>query len=154
MEQASLPAASNCLDEVPQLLLAQCSTEIRRAGELVIVPVQRPDTSIPSIFRESGMARSDQAAIVGRTSMVPVSGIANCTRWNPRTRITHGTRWPPSKVVPLPSRSGPAEPAMMLNGNHGPLSLAKITNVFFARPSSSIVASKTPRLRHRHARWC
>ena len=41
--------------------------------------------------------------IAGAVETVP-AGIT------PGSRATHGTRTPPSKLVPLPSRSGPAEP--------------------------------------------
>jgi hypothetical protein len=48
---------------------------------------------------------------VGNTSIV----VAGSRRIEPAgicpgQRMMQGTRWPPSKVVPLPSRNGPAEP--------------------------------------------
>ena len=44
--------------------------------------------------------------------MVPVSSWHTVPAGIPGPRITQGTRWPPSKVVPLPSRRGPAEPQL------------------------------------------
>ncbi len=51
----------------------------------------------------------------------------------PGQRATNGTRTPPSKAVPLPSRSGPAEPAWSPYESHGPLSEVKTTSVSRSR---------------------
>ena len=48
----------------------------------------------------------------------------------------NGTRTPPSNVVPLPSRSGPGEPAWLPYDSHGPLSEVKITSVLSSRLSA------------------
>ena len=50
-------------------------------------------------------------ARLGSKSMVPINSshtLPAGIREGPH--ITHGTLCPPSKVVPLPSRNGPAEP--------------------------------------------
>ncbi len=57
-------------------------------------------------------------------------------RMRPGQRMMQGTRTPPSHSVPLPSRSGPAEPAWFPKLSQGPLSLVKITNVFAVEAGS------------------
>ena len=55
-----------------------------------------------------------------------------------------GTRWPPSNVVPLPSRSGTADPLCDPFTSHGPLSEVKTTRVRSSRPSWSRVFRISP----------
>ena len=57
-----------------------------------------------------------------------------------------GVRTPPSHVVPLPSRSGPAEPPCVANGSHGPLSLVKTTSVCRSTPAARSASSTRPML--------
>ena len=91
-------------------ITARCVVQKLRAWGNGFVPFQRPDTSMPSILRSLGNGLPVMAAIVGSRSMVPVSSSQTVPAGIPGPRITYGTRWPPSKVVPLPSRNGPAEP--------------------------------------------
>ena len=57
-----------------------------------------------------------------------------------------GTRTPPSQVLPLLPRSGPAVVASPTTLTQGPLSLVKITNVLSASLSRRSVSSTTPTL--------
>ena len=67
--------------------------------------------SLPSMMRSVGAVPPDRFAKVRMKSMVPTT--ASLT-WPLGIRaghcMTQGSRMPPSKVVPLPSRNGPAEP--------------------------------------------
>ena len=66
--------------------------------------------SMPSILFFLGRGLPVIAAMVGNTSIVPISSLQIVPAGIPGPRIKQGTRCPPSKVVPLPSRNGPAEP--------------------------------------------
>ena len=67
--------------------------------------------SSPSIGR-SGSGAPTIRAIVGRTSIVIAGSRTTVPAgMRPGQRATKGTRTPPSRAVPLPSRKGPAEPA-------------------------------------------
>jgi hypothetical protein len=57
-----------------------------------------------------------------------------------------GTRTPPSQVLPLPPRSGPALPPSAPLMSQGPLSLVKTTSVFRSSFSSRSVSSTRPTL--------
>ena len=59
-------------------------------------------------------------------------------------RPTAGTRMPPSYVVNLPPRSGPAEPAAGAISTHGPLSDAKSVSVLRAAPASETILPSSP----------
>ena len=100
--------------------------------------------SSPSIGR-SGSGAPTRRAIVGRTSIVMAGSRTTVPGgMRPGQRATNGTRTPPSNAVPLPSRSGPAEPAWSPYESQGPLSEAKITSVSRSRPRRRSAASTWP----------
>ena len=76
-----------------------------------VSPAISGHTSRPSIFL-SGNFAPVRAAIVGSMSIVirKVSHVVPVGIF-PGQRMMHGTRTPPSQLVPLPSRNGPALPA-------------------------------------------
>ena len=84
----------------------------RSAGTytLQFTTVASPDASTPSILFLEGRGLPVRAAMVGKRSIVPVSSSQTEPAGIPGPRIRQGTRCPPSKVVPFPSRKGPAEP--------------------------------------------
>ena len=85
--------------------------------------------STPSIVRSAGSsAPASLAAVTNRSIAEPIS-VTTAGRTVPGHQKIAGVRTPPSHVVPLPSRSGPADPPCVLNGSHGPLSLVKTTSV-------------------------
>ena len=101
--------------------------------------------SLPSRIRSVGIAAPVIPAIVGNRSIaVTISSRTIPAAIRPGHRMTAGTRWPPSNVVPLPSRSGPAEPLCDPLTSHGPLSDVKTTNVCSSRPSRSRVPRISP----------
>ncbi len=61
----------------------------------------------------------------------------------PGQRTTHGTRKPPSQVLPFSPRNGVSPPSGQVNFS-APLSEENTTMVLSAMPSSSSFASRTP----------
>ena len=78
--------------------------------------------SNPSILC-SGSGAPASFARVGKMSMV-MAGSRQTLPGGilPGQRMMHGSRTPPSQMVALPSRNGPAEPAWFPYDSHGPLS--------------------------------
>ena len=69
------------------------------------------EASRPSIFFLDGIFLFVIAAKLGSKSIVPINSSQTVFAGILEgPHITHGTRCPPSKVVPLPSRNGPADP--------------------------------------------
>ena len=69
------------------------------------------DTLAPNATPLTPVSLLVNAAMVGSTSIVPINSLHSVPAGiRPGPHITQGTRWPPSNVVPLPSRSGPADP--------------------------------------------
>ena len=66
--------------------------------------------STPSMGRSSGTAPPPRATAVVNRSMAEPMAWTTPGAIVPGHQNTPGTRMPPSKVVPLPFRSGPAEP--------------------------------------------
>ena len=62
---------------------------------------------------------ANKSIVVASADVVPLGGI------RPGHHAIPGTRIPPSKVQPLPSRNSPAEPPCSDCVSHGPLSLVK-----------------------------
>src|SRR6476620_334595 len=103
--------------------------------------------SWPSILRLLGGFVPASAAKVGKKSSVAATlphvvpaGIF------PGHHITHGSRIPPSYVVPFPPRNGRAEPPAPPRASHGPLSDVKITSVFLSSFNSCSVSTTWPTL--------
>ena len=72
----------------------------------------------------------------------------------PGHHMTHGSRMPPSQVLPLPSRRWPAEPPWVLNTRcQGPLSLVKMTQVRFSIPAALTAFKVTVRRRCTMFTW-
>ena len=84
--------------------------------------------SAPSILRSAGTV--PPASLTKRRQHVDVRRRRHrrpCRRRScPATRRCVGSRTPPSQVVPLPPRSGPATPPSLPCVSHGPLSLVKM----------------------------
>src|SRR5688572_33368444 len=101
----------------------------------------------PSIVGSVGTVPPASATNVGSQSMFP----ATASHVAPAgTRPGHhaivGTRTPPSKVEPLPPRSGPASPPSLPLLSQGPLSLEKRTSVLPSSFSSRSSSSTRPTL--------
>ena len=93
-------------------------------------------TSAQAIFRQ-----------VGSTSMVPATAPHTLPgAILPGHHASVGTRTPPSQVVPLPPRKGPALPPSGPLMSQGPLSLVKMTSVFVSSCSSRSVSNTRPTL--------
>ena len=93
------------------------------------------DRSRPSV-RSVGSRRRPEWQNVGSRSIVAPISICTPGLTFPGHQKNVGSRMPPSKVVPLPSRSRPAEPPCVWNGSQGPLSEVNTTSVSSSRSSS------------------
>ena len=72
---------------------------------------------------------------MNRSMVVPKAVVVTPDLILPGQRKIAGTRKPPSQVLTLPSKKGPAEPPFSFWLNHGPLSEVKTTSVFSSIPS-------------------
>mmetsp|Transcript_23468 Transcript_23468/g.72186 ORF Transcript_23468/g.72186 Transcript_23468/m.72186 type:complete len:235 (-) Transcript_23468:96-800(-) len=89
------------------------------------------ERSLPSMMRSAGSGTPATARIVEKTSAVLTRLAETRGAIFPGQWTTPGTRTPPSQVVVLPSKKGPAEPAASPCASHGPLSDEKNVRTFW-----------------------
>src|SRR4051794_34415700 len=103
--------------------------------------------SWPSILLSVGVLPPASFTNVGRKSMLPTTASqALLAAILPGHQAIVGSRTPPSQVLPLPPRSGPASPPSFPCVSQGPLSLLKTTNVLLLSFKSRKASSTLPTL--------
>ena len=118
-----------------------------RLANSVAVPKSSPEMSRPSITGSAGSWPPASDTNVGNRSIVPATASQLVPAGiRPGQQAIVGTRTPPSHVLPLLPRSGPAEVKSFTGPTHGPLSLVKITSVWSSSPCSRNVSSTRPTL--------
>ncbi len=100
----------------------------------MLEPNKSGEMSRPSMTGSEGTVPPASVTNVGRRSIVPATASQTLPgAILPGHQARVGTRTPPSHVLPLPPRNGPALPPSAPLMSQGPLSLLKTTSV---RPSS------------------